>query len=1780
MRIEFGIKVFFVLSLFILGFSFPSVAQSDPQSTNSFHDIAPDDIDDDPAENQGVDDDEIINPFPVGDIQARYNSLDFDVLDDGLVGDNIDLDTGSVSFSQMDVSIPGNSGLPVQFGRTLSRSSLRTGMIGNYWAPQIPYISRNYTTHNSQTYGKALDRCSGEIYPPSEEISLNGEATYLRAEAYFNGYKIDVPGKNPGTLVEARGNNNVIYSDEFNTTGAYFVSTENWYVDCITSIPAGGEGYKAHAPNGDIYEFTHLVESDVRNFEFGGSNFPVTAETLYVTEITDVHGNWVRFEYSGANLTRIHSNDLREIDFTYSNGRLASVDVHATSNTTARSWDYHYTNGNLSRVDLPDGRYWTFTSNGNDLLAVDPLTTRDICFKIPVPSIEIRHPSGTIVEYDFEVIRNGRKDVIFRQENYPWINQSLHSGPESAPNQAITDCNDDGDLRSKLPSSFWSFAVIEKRLILSDGSTHIWEREYQEDKGSYNYPSSVTPWAPYDANLTDTKTRTVTDPEGHKTVTYINRRFGRQEGQIVKVEVIPSGQTTPIKTIEYDYLEGNLVGSSLGARDHGYTGADSTRVYQTESVISQNGDTFTTQTDYNTVHTASSFSYGYPTERRSWSSYVISNSNNLRKTETDYVHYKTKWVLGNPTKVTQNDLILSTYGYHNNGLLVWKNQYGQRVATYEHHTATTDPLAIGMVSSFKDGENRITKAENWHRGQPKTITRASGTPLQQVTSFGVNDNGWGTSVTDPAGYTTTYQRDSMGRLTKIIPHTPPAGTYKLVATNISYNFSGGGAVQTIKKGPRWDIITYDSMFRPILSETKDIGTGISTYVNTDYDALSRVTFESFPSLSSTSLNGSDTRYDALGRVTETEIDSATTKYSYLNGHRSVVEDPLGNETVTRRYGYDGPDAGDTYLIQQEEDIDTYIFRDIHGEIDRVTQTGTQNGLTVNKTQYFYYNNQSRVCRYRTSEGGDTVYEYNNTGELIAYQKGLAASTSCTSPITSNRVELTYNILGRLKDTLFSDAATPDISRDYDLNGNLTKLYRGLNTAKEVKWDYTYDSYNRLTNEDLTIAGASQGYDIWHRYNAFGYLFAERLPSSKYVSYTNDGLGRATKVNSGSAIYAQNASYHPSGALAGMTFGNDNVFSQTLNARLLPERLKVMHNGTDKQNLLYDYYADGRVYQKLDYVDPTYSAIHFYDGAGRLSAANSTKWGGANYSYDALGNLRSKTFSNWNGTGSRTVTNSYNAKNQISSSHDTINSLYSFTHDTRGNVIQTGNLHFTYDLSDQPVAMNGTAPNTGTSVDTTYLYDGNNKRVRSIDTVSGKTIYNVYDAAGRLIHVDNATDGEETDYLHGMGQTLARIKNGVFTYLHPDHLGSAVLGTTETGTTAFNERYTPFGEALIDAAANDNQSGFTGHIKDKSTGLNYMQARYYDPNIGRFLSVDPVTFLETGEPGMFNRYAYTWNDPINATDPDGEFLKIVKSVYNVGKRTYKNGGNFKGALKDEALSYVENGATLLSKNASLGDKAFAIFDLATGFGDEAKGAKRLLGGCCFVAGTLVETEDGLRPIEDIKVGDLVLSRNPETGETAYKQVTAFIPRHDRIIWTVVLSGENNSSESFETTDEHPWWVISEAGVGSWKRTDELSAGMIATTAGYQTMTITSALKTERLDGTYNITVADFETYFVGENKVLVHNCGRTGKQARLKEMGQDPKLGKADRGWIKQEQNSIARGQRKNIRVPPGKEMAHERGREAAKGYDYKHSNLQNKADHKAQHKYDNNGRSNMERPVE
>ena len=102
--------------------------------------------------------------------------------------------------------------------------------------------------------------------------------------------------------------------------------------------------------------------------------------------------------------------------------------------------------------------------------------------------------------------------------------------------------------------------------------------------------------------------------------------------------------------------------------------------------------------------------------------------------------------------------------------------------------------------------------------------------------------------------------------------------------------------------------------------------------------------------------------------------------------------------------------------------------------------------------------------------------------------------------------------------------------------------------------------------------------------------------------------------------------------------------------------------------------------------------------------------------------------------------------------------------------------------------------------------------------------------------------------------------------------------------------------------------------------------------------------------------------------------------------------------------------------------------------------------------------------------------------------------------------------------------------------------------------------------YNFEVEGFHTYYVSGQKVLVHNSykkeGRSGKQARLKEIANDLKVGKT----IRNEMQNRYR-QKGRYSVPNGYELAHKKGLEAYKGYGYKHTNLQLKANHRNEHKF-------------
>ena len=1398
---------------------------------------------------------------------ANYNADNsLGQLDSGLMGDSHDIDTGVFSFQHTDVSLKGNSGLSVNIARRISASSYSGdvsstnsyGAFGKFWELDIPYVLTRSGHDNSA-------RC--DMSAAQKQIPWTHNI----------GVKVNIPGIGEGTF----GPNATQYSQ-------YSMATKSYVMGNCTS----SGGFVVTAPNG--YKYT----MDVKRIKTDRFLVPYTTAYgtptrgyreldnvyRYPSRIEDVNGNWVQFSYNTHGPTRIWSNDGREITLTYTNNLITRVSANG------RSWNYSYSANNvLTTVEQPDGRKWENLGFG----IFSP--SKYACERLakdgssPLHNFTMKHPSGTQARFEYRIIWNHRK-------NYP----TYAAYGVSIPFNQYTCTR--GNL---IPTTFASYALMSKTLILSDGT---------EQKWTYSYDESEDRGVQYH-DLPDNKKRTIIDPENHKTVHYIDRRYNGAPGKTVKVEHYQSAvSVTPLSVQETDYIK---YAAGAGHNGLGYEGIGlvpappgsaiepmgTNHFLASKVTIAQDGDTYSTEYDYVSNPSSSSFSFAKPTQTKSYSNV----STTPRIIDTTYEHNTSKWILGLPKTVKRTDGVeMARYNYDSLGRKTHQYRYGQLYKRYTYHGAGASG---GAPFQIFDGLNRRTELRAWKRGTPQQIHRPDNISVYQY----VDNNGWVTSSKDAMNRTTTYTRDNMGRLTLINPHGNWANT------SITYNFpTSGGAVQTITKGQSKETVTYDSMFRPVLERTQALDTGWSSYVNTEYDGLGRVMFKSQPSLNSSETKGVDYTYDGLGRIyqeRENVAPYATTKHRYYRSHLHRIHDPSGALTDYYSYGYEGPGNTDYRAIYKYANGAyqqlNYLYKNVHGQLFALRQWKEGNWHSEFQTQWFYYGADQRLCRHYVPEHGTTKYQYNAAGEMTAYAKGQPNSGCGNVPNVSAKVSQTYDALGRPTLTNFTDPATPDISRTYDANSNLKTVRRD-----GVNWTYNYNDADMLTHEYLDIDG--RNYDSFSYYNTSGHLTRKRMPSGRNVYYTPDGLGRSKTVKNGSATIASATSFHPNGSLAGMTYGNGQRFTQTLNARLLPQRIMSVKGGHKAIDQTLSYDARGKVTSIIDGAVSGNNRTFDYDGLGRLTSATGP-WGTGSFKYDALNNLLQKKL------GSRTVNLTYDKRNRLTQSVDTGASGYrAVGHDAQGNVTSLGNLSFIYDYSDQPVVVSGSANGVG-AANGSYTYDGNLKRVKSV--VNGKTIYNVYDASGSLVHIDAVTDNKKTDYVSGPNGSLARITNNVVTYLHPDHLGSAQSGTNQWGGIAWREQYSPFGEELQSPAANDNLAGFTGHIKDKATGLNYMQARYYDPVIGRFLSVDPVDFMTSGyDPTYFNRYAYVGNDPVNMIDPFG----LCGNRYDDGSCQVKVDADT-GQAGIDAGKLLESGLNELDKQINALDPK-SSFDVTNSDGD--------------------------------------------------------------------------------------------------------------------------------------------------------------------------------------------------------------------------------------------------------
>jgi len=143
-------------------------------------------------------------------------------------------------------------------------------------------------------------------------------------------------------------------------------------------------------------------------------------------------------------------------------------------------------------------------------------------------------------------------------------------------------------------------------------------------------------------------------------------------------------------------------------------------------------------------------------------------------------------------------------------------------------------------------------------------------------------------------------------------------------------------------------------------------------------------------------------------------------------------------------------------------------------------------------------------------------------------------------------------------------------------------------------------------------------------------------------------------------------------------------------------------------------------------------------------------------------------------------------------------------------------------------------------------------------------------SGDLVYTANMWGGDSNSGEFGISGnrfTPVNVGNGLF-YIHSDHLGSSNAMSDESGVqVGTTTRYTPFGDYRMDGQSDITDRGFTGHKENRYINLTYMNARYYLPGTGRFLSADTIVPDPTN-PQSLNRYSYVFNSPLIFSDPSG------------------------------------------------------------------------------------------------------------------------------------------------------------------------------------------------------------------------------------------------------------------------------------------------------------------------
>jgi RHS repeat-associated protein len=553
-------------------------------------------------------------------------------------------------------------------------------------------------------------------------------------------------------------------------------------------------------------------------------------------------------------------------------------------------------------------------------------------------------------------------------------------------------------------------------------------------------------------------------------------------------------------------------------------------------------------------------------------------------------------------------------------------------------------------------------------------------------------------------------------------------------------------------------------------------------------------------------------YDAQGGLTgiTNALGQASTVTPGPTGQPVAIADALGHTT---QLAYT---AGD--LVSITDPLGSVTTR----TLDSAGRLGTLTTPLGHPTAYAY-DALNHVTAITDALTGLTGFTYDPNGNLLALTDARGSVTGYAYD-TMDRMASRTDPLGRSESATYDLTGNPASSTDR--KGQLTsRTYDALDRLAQVTYadgstiTYTWDAGNALTQITDSQAGTiTRTYDLLDR------LTEETTPQGA-ISYTYDAAGRRTSMT----VAGQPA----------VTYTYDDA-----------DRLASVTQGSNVVTVTYDA-AGRRTSLTLPNGVVTEST---YDAASRLTGLtyrqDTTTLGTLSYTYDTAGNRVGV-----GGTWARTAlppaldAASYDAANR----HLTFDGQV-LAYDLNGNLLSDGTSGYTWDARNRLTAITG-------PISATFHYDATGRRTRK--TIDGVTTDFLHDG---ITPVTESSAGGTGVLLTGLGvdDFLLRLGPGSTAMFLTDALGSLVATTDAAGDVQSELTYEPFGATERSAPAPAYR--FTGREHDEPLYLYYYRARYYHPDLQRFISEDPIGF----DAGDVNLYVYVGNDPINGTDPLGLF----------------------------------------------------------------------------------------------------------------------------------------------------------------------------------------------------------------------------------------------------------------------------------------------------------------------